>query len=154
MKWWERRVTLAEARFQSSLACETAKVNLAAYRAKAEIEWDMKWANPLDKTYRDEIVTIAWSLPLLGMFIPGVRDFMLESFKILATFDPNAPALFLYGWAIIFATTFGIKGIKTLFMPGRLAGLVTALGKVSDTVPAKAVSAAQDAVSDQQPPKE
>lgn len=151
--WWARSQELRVARHQTRLATETAKQELSAYRAKQAIEWELRWASPLDKTYRDEIITVVWSLPIIGLFIPFLRDTVTEGFLFLGSLDPNAPALYIYGWAIIFVTTFGIKNVKTLLMPGRLAGLVETLGKVPDTVPAKAVNAAQDAVSQTQQEK-
>lgn len=149
--WGRRRATLTAAKHRALLATEKAKVGLAVYRAKSEIEWDMRWANPLDKTWRDEIIIAFWSLPLLGVFVPGLRESVREGFKLLASIDPSIPSLFVYGWGIIFATTFGIKHGKSLLMPGRLAGLVEAMGKVPDAVPASAAKAAQDAVSPLKP---
>jgi hypothetical protein len=146
-RWRLHRKALRLARYRSELATERAKVGLAAYRAKAQIEWDLKWASPLDKTWRDEILIAIWSVPIIGVFIPGPREVIAEGFKLLASFDPQAPTLFMYGWAIIFAATFGIKQGKSLFMPGRLAGLVEAIGKVPDQVPEDVARAAQDAVT-------
>ena len=88
-----------------------------------------------------------WSIPLVGMFVPGIQEPIQSGFKFLATLDPDAPKAFLYGWVVIFAATFGIRQGTRLFWPGRLAGLVEALGRAPDDVPDDAARAATAAVS-------
>lgn len=120
---------------------------MAPSRIKAEIEWDLRWASPLDKTWRDEIIVFIWSIPLLGMLLPGTREYVFQWFEQLKTLDPSAPSFFMWGWAIIFGATFGVKHLKSVFMPSRLAGLVTAMGSNRDNVSDTELETAQDAVS-------
>lgn len=146
-RWWRRRQLLRKATFEADLSTTLAKRRLAGYRAKAEIEWDIRWADKLDKTWRDEMFIVLWSIPLVGMFVPGIQEPIKEGFKFLATLDPDAPKAFLYGWVVIFAATFGIRQGTRFLWPGRLAGLVEALGRAPDDVPDDAARAATDAVS-------
>lgn len=120
---------------------------MAPSRAKAEIEMDLRWASPLDRTWRDEIVTVVFALPIVGLFIPGCREYIFHAFDDLKRLDDNAPSLFIWGWAIIFGTTFGIRGIKSMFMPTKIASLVKAMGEVQQVSDTDLETAQRDAVS-------
>lgn len=121
---------------------------MAAYKVKADIEWDVKWMSPLDKSWRDELVAVLWAAPVLALLIPPLRPWALEFFQSLRDFDHNGPAFYLGGWAIIFTATFGIKQVRSM-LPGRFSRLVDAMASSPDDVPPEAVEAAQDAVSPQ-----
>lgn len=122
---------------------------MAPSRAKAQIEWDMRWASPLDKTWRDEVITIIFGIPILGLFlpIPGLHDFVLKGFEDLRAVDPSLPSVFTWGWVVIFGSTFGVKQFKSLFFPSKLGNLVTALGQARDSVDQEDLETAQDAVN-------
>lgn len=120
---------------------------MAPSRVRAELQWDMRWANPLDKTWRDEILMVVFGVPLIGLWIPGLREWFQQGFDMLKAFDPNAPSMYLWSWAIIFASVFGVKTVKSLFLPGRLAGLVREVGALRDSVGQDEMETAQDAAS-------
>jgi hypothetical protein len=125
-----------------------ARAGLAAYKVKSEIEWDMRWAgHPLDRTKKDELLIFFMALPILGSFIPGVKEYVIGGLEVLKVFHADAPQYFLYGWAIIFAATFGVKQALGFVLPNRHASLVSAMGAVKDDVPMGAVETAQDAVT-------
>jgi hypothetical protein len=121
---------------------------MAPSRIKAEIELDMRWASPLDKTWRDELIVVVWSIPLLGALIPGTRPYVFDWLHQLKDLDPSLPSLFTYGWVAILAGTFGMKHIKSIFMPTRLAGLVNALGANQQVDPQDAQAAREDLSQD------
>jgi hypothetical protein len=125
--------------------------HLAAYKAKADIEWDFKFATPMDKTWKDDFVLLVLSYPLIGLMIPGLREPIVEGFKLLASIDPNAPSILTYGWAAIFTATFGVNITKSFLVPGRFSRMVQAMGQASDDVPMDAAEAAQDAVTNYSP---
>lgn len=117
---------------------------MAPSRAKAEIELDLRWASPLDKTWRDELIVIIWSIPLLGAIFPVTRPYVFDWLHQLKDIDPNLPSLFTWGWAAILGATFGVKHLKSVFMPTRLAGLVTALGANQQVDPMDMAAARDD----------
>lgn len=145
-KWSARRDAIAQAKADAEIAKVTAEANLAAYKLKADVEWDLKWADNAQTSWKDEWLVILWSIPLVGVFVPGIRPYIMDGFEYLRAFNPEAPTWFMAGWAIIFAATFGIKQAVQLMMPGRVAGLVTAMGNVSDDIPKEAVDKAQSII--------
>ncbi len=145
-RWRLRRHRLSAARFEAKLAQERAKVHLAAYKVKADIEWDIKWMSPLDKSWHVDVFIAVWAIPVIALFIPYTRPWALEFFQSLKDFDPKGPSIYLGGWALLFAATFGIKQ-ATKMLPGRYSRLVSALAGAPDDVPDGAVQAAQGAVS-------
>jgi hypothetical protein len=149
-RWHLRRYRLSTARYNARLAEERAKVHLAAYKVKADIEWDVRWMSPLDKTWRDELMVIVWALPVLALFLPYTRPWALEFFHSLKDFDKNGPAFYLGGWAILFSATFGIKQVRNM-LPGRFSRLVSAMSAAPDDVPQDAAAAAQEAVAPSDP---
>lgn len=148
-EWADRRKELARLQYERQVADEKARAALAPSRAKAEIEWDMRWANPLDKTWRDELITVIFGVPIVAFFlpIPGLHDFVLQGFASLKEIDPSLPQVFVWGWVVIFGSTFGIKQFKSLFLPSKLGNLVRALGEVRDDVSQEDTKTAEDAAS-------
>lgn len=145
--WRRRRRKLSTLAYLEKVADAKARIAMAPSRIKAEIEWDLRWASPLDKTWRDEIIVVLWSVPLLGMLLPFSREYVFQWFEQLKSLDPSAPSFFMWGWAIIFGATFGVKHLKQVFMPSKLAGLVAAMGTNRDNVSDTELETAQDAVS-------
>jgi hypothetical protein len=151
-RWLRRRDQIKTAKFITTLTTERARCHMAAYQAKADIEWDFKFMSPMDKSWRDDLILVVMSYPLLGLMVPGLREPIMEGFKFLASIDPSAPQIFSYGWAVIFAATFGINLTKSIRLPGQFAALVSAVSSVPDDVPLGVAGAAQDAVSDSPSP--
>ena len=130
----EAKITAQEARYK-------AEAELALWRAKADVEWDMEWAKGASSSWKDELLLIMWSLPTIGLFVPFLRPYVIEGFDYLQTFNPDAPEWFMAGWAIIFSATFGIKQAIAYMMPGKYAQLATAIGALPDDIPAAAIKA-------------
>lgn len=124
-----------------------AKESLAAYYVKSRIEWNFRGASDaLSKTNKDEWLIIMWGLLTLGLFIPGVRDWVLPGWLALKEISDDAPKIFLYGWGAIFAATFGLRHAMNFLYPNRAATLVQALGNTPDDVPMDAARQAQASV--------
>jgi hypothetical protein len=134
-EWDKRRSKLQEAKLNTQLAIETAKADLAVYQVKADMEWDLKWADQAAKSWKDEFMLIIWAIPLIGLFIPPMRPYVQEGFTYLSQFHPEAATWYMTGWAIIFAAVYGIKAAAQYMLPGRIGTLATALGKLPDDVP-------------------
>lgn len=119
---------------------------LAAYYVKGNIERDLRWmGKSLDHTKKDEFLILLMAMPLIGLFIPWTRGIIADGFNALKVIHPDAPAYFLYGWAIIFVATFGMKSAFSYIWPNRAANLVTAMNSVDDEVPGAAVRRAETA---------
>jgi hypothetical protein len=149
-RWRVHRLSLRLARYETELAEQRAKTHLAAYKVKSNIEWDIKWMSPLDKSWRGELIVIVWAFPVLALFLPETRPWALSFFARLKDFSPDAPTFYIEGWLFLFAATFGVKGITSM-LPSRYSRLVTAMGGVPDDVPPVAAEAAQAAVTPDDP---
>src|SRR5690606_30535222 len=110
-------------------------------------EWDLKWADGALTSWKDEFLLLLWSIPLIGLFIPGLRPYVVDGFEYLKSFNPDAPNMFMAGWAIIFAATFGIKQALSFMLPTRYASLVTAINNASPDIPQEVMPGIQKAVS-------
>lgn len=103
--------------------------------------------SPLDKTWRDEIIVLVWAVPLLGIFVPGIDTYVQSGWEKLKAIDPTAPGLFMMGWAVIFATTFGMSKLTGFLKHGRFASIISAMGGTKDDVPEEAANEANDTVT-------
>lgn len=138
--WWARRKALRDARFEADLAVLKARAKLAPYEAKADIEWDMRWAKPVGQSWLTSVVVTTMATPVVAWFLPWTHGYAQEGLELFIKLDPQAPLYFGYGWVIMFAAVFGVGQVKNFLMPGRLATLVSAMGKAPDDVPADAVN--------------
>jgi hypothetical protein len=143
----ERRAALQRARLDVELSDLKARAAISVYKAKADIEWDMKWAEAPDKTWKDEFLLILWAIPLIGLFVPGLSPFIIQGFEYLKSFHPDAPMIFISGWAVIFAASFGLKQALKVMLPGRYADLAKTLGELPPDVPPEATLNAQESVN-------
>lgn len=141
--WAERRDKLKAAELDVELAEARSRAELAIYKLKSDIEWDLKWADASSRSWRPEFILILWSLPTVCLFIPGLRGYVMDGFEFLKLFDPNAPTVFMSGWAIIFAATFGMKSATSFMLPGRAAKIAEAFAKLPDDIPIEVVERAQ-----------
>lgn len=142
-RWQELR----RLKHQVTVARLKAEESLAAYYIKSHIEWDMKWTgHALDRTHKDEYLILLWSIPTIGLFIPGLREFIQPGFEALKAIHESAPAVFLYGWCTIFAATFGMKHAMNLLNPNRAATLMSSMTNLREDVPMEAAKAAQATV--------
>lgn len=146
-KWAERRDAIKQAEADAKVAVLKAKAELAAYTVKSEIEWDLKWADQASNSWKDEWLLILWTVPLVGLFIPPLRPYVIEGFDYMRGFHEDAGYWYMAGWAIIFAATFGLKGALAYMLPGKAAHLAKIIGELPDDIPDKAASSAQAAIS-------
>lgn len=150
--WAERRDQIQQATLGVELAKATAEAELAAYKVKADVEWDLAWAGQAQSSWKDEAVLILWTVPLLitypALVWDGARDHLIETLQFFQMISPDILTYYLAGWSIIFAATFGIKGAAQMMVPGKVTSMVEALGKVEDDIPDDAVKAATDKIKE------
>lgn len=151
-KWSERRDTLQQAGLQVQLAKATAEAELAAYKVKADVEWDLAWAGQAQSSWKDEYVLVLWTIPMVitlpAMFFTGAQQHLVETLQFFQMINPNIVEFYLAGWAIIFSATFGIKGAIQMMLPGKVAGMVAALDSAQEDIPESAVKAATDKIKE------
>jgi hypothetical protein len=147
-KWSERRDAIKSAKLDVELAELKAKAEIAAYKVKADIEWDLKWADQAGSSWKDEFMLILWALPLIGLFIPGIRPFVMEGFTFLKEFNQDIAYWYMAGWSIIFAAVFGFKQAASLMLPGQAGKLAGILSSIPDDIPAAVTEKAQSSVDE------
>lgn len=150
-KWSERRDKLQEAQLGAKLAKITAETELAAYKAKADVEWDLQWAGQAQSSWKDEYILLLWTIPMLAfiptLFFPSLRDEALTTLQFLqTTFGPDLLYWYMGGWGVIFSATYGMKGALQFMVPGNAAKLASTLSTLADDIPDTAVEATTDRI--------
>jgi len=90
-------------RLRGKTAYEKAKTQRASESEGRDHEWEIESIR--NSGWKDELVILVLTIPLVLVFIPYTSAFVLEGFKVLAT-TPD-----WYRWLIlmIYAATFGIR---------------------------------------------
>lgn len=145
-----RRDAIKEAKLQAELARITAEQELAAYKVKADLEWDLAWAGQAQSSWKDEYVLAIWSVPLL-VAMPALvhkpwMDHILATIDTLQKIDPNILTWYMTGWGIIFSATFGMKAAGQLMLPGKVKEIAAAFAPIPDDIPEDAVKLAAEKV--------
>ena len=146
-KWSQRRDSIKQAEVDARIAELKAKAEIAAFKVKADIEWDLKWADQAGSSWKDEFMLLLWSFPLIGLFVPGIRPYVMEGFDYLKLFNAEAGYWYMAGWAIIFSATFGFRQAAAFMLPGRTAELAKVLSSIPDDIPPEVAGSAQTAIS-------
>lgn len=150
-KWSERRDALKDAELKAQIAEQTARAELAAYKVKADTEWDLAWAGQAQSSWKDEYLLILWSLPfaasVLMMFIPGYHDQLVVTMEFIkTTFGTEAFYWYFGGWGVIFSATFGLKGASQLMLPGNVGKMAEALSSIPDDIPTEIADKATEKI--------
>lgn len=149
--WSERRDKLSEVRLQAEIAEITAKTEIAAFKAKADIEWDLQWASQAENSWKDEYLLILWTIPMvmfmLSLFIPGMREGVLETINFVNDVNPYALEMYIGGWTIIFSAVYGNRAFSKMMLPKRVSEIAKAFQPYEDDVPEDAAKTAQENIN-------
>jgi hypothetical protein len=150
-KWSARRDKIKEAELGVRLAKLTAETELAAYKAKADVEWDLAWAGQAQSSWKDEYVLLLWTVPMLAfiptLFFPSLRGEALTTLQFLqTTFGPDLLYWYMGGWGVIFSATFGMKSALQFMVPGNAAKIASTLSTMADDIPDSAVEATTERI--------
>lgn len=90
-------------KIRGKIAYEKAKSERAEKSEGRDADWELESIR--NSGWKDELVIIVLSIPLIAVFIPQLAPYILEGFRILET-TPD-----WYRWLIvmIYAATFGIR---------------------------------------------
>ena len=103
--WVEGRGKKAEAKTRMKVAEAEAKAVIMEKKVTGEIDWDIEMAKSSDGSWKDEWLTVIFTLPLLLLMF-GEYERVSDFFLIL----DSAPDWYQYLLGTIVAASFGFRG--------------------------------------------
>lgn len=102
-KKMELKHQLKAKKLEGKIALEQRKIDLADKAEARDAEWEL--AQIRNSGWKDEFTLLVLSIPLIGVFIPGVEPYIAAGFNNLES-TPH-----WYRWLIImiYAATWGIR---------------------------------------------
>ena len=97
--WIEGKVAKTKAKAEAEAA-----VMINQSKSAADLETAMARAS--NTSWKDEWITILFSIPLVLAFVPSAVPYVREGFAVLATM----PQWYQYGLSVIIAASFGVRG--------------------------------------------
>jgi hypothetical protein len=88
-----------------------AKTSLMEKQIKGEVDWDLEAIKGTQGSWKDEYLTIIFSIPLLLCFVPFTVEYVERGFEALS----QTPDWYKYTLGVIVSASFGIKGATKLF---------------------------------------
>lgn len=88
-----------------------AKTSLMEKQIKGEVDWDLEAIKGAQGSWKDEYLTIIFSIPLLLCFLPFTVEYVERGFEALS----QTPDWYKYTLGVIVSASFGIKGATKLF---------------------------------------
>jgi len=88
-----------------------AKTSLLEKQIKGEVDWDIEAIKNTQGSWKDEYLTILFSIPLLLCFIPFTVEYVERGFEALS----QTPDWYKYTLGVIVSASFGIKGASKFF---------------------------------------
>ena len=97
--WIEGKVAKTKAKAEAEAA---VMIN----QSKSAADWETAMARASNTSWKDEWITILFSIPLVLAFVPSAVPYVREGFAVLATM----PEWYQYGLSVIIAASFGVRG--------------------------------------------
>ncbi|MAZ94083.1 MAG: hypothetical protein CMF58_06635 [Lentimicrobiaceae bacterium] len=107
----EGYVETKKAKAKQKLVKIEAETSLIEKKIAGEIEWDVQAQKNSGDSWKDEYLTILFSIPLLLCFLPWTVEYVERGFAALA----QTPEWYKYTLGIIVSASFGIKGASKMF---------------------------------------
>ena len=104
-------VDTRKAKAQQKLVKIEAETEIVKQQIKGEIDWDVEAIKGSKESWKDEYLTILFSIPLLLCFLPFTVEYVERGFAALAM----TPDWYKYTLGLIVSASFGIKGATQFF---------------------------------------
>ena len=88
-----------------------AKTELMQQQIKGEVDWDLEAIKNTQGSWKDEYLTILFSIPLCLCFLPFTVEYVERGFEALS----QTPDWYKYTLGVIVSASFGIKGASKFF---------------------------------------
>jgi hypothetical protein len=109
--WLEGKVEKTKAETGAKVARAKAEATIMEKKATGEIDWDIAMAEGSKHSWKDEWLTILFSVPLILAFIPGMEEVVANGFAQLSTM----PEWYQYSLGVIVAASFGVRSATKFF---------------------------------------
>ena len=109
--WLEGKVEQKKAEVGAKVARSNAEAAIMQKKAAGEIDWDIEMAKGSQSSWKDEWLTILFSVPLVMAFIPGMEGIVENGFKQLEAM----PTWYQYSLGVIVAASFGVRSATKFF---------------------------------------
>ena len=109
--WLNGKVEEKKAQAKTKVAKAEAEAIVMQKKATGEIDWDLEMAKGSSSSWKDEWLTILFSIPLILAFIPGMEDIVANGFAQLN----KMPQWYQYSLGVIVAASFGVRSATKFF---------------------------------------
>ena len=100
-----------KAKAKQKLVKIEAETEIVKQQIKGEVDWDLEAIKGSKDSWKDEYLTILFSIPLLLCFLPFTVEYVERGFAALAM----TPDWYKYTLGVIVSASFGIKGASKLY---------------------------------------
>jgi len=109
--WLNGKVEEKKAQAKTKVAKAEAEAIVMQKKATGEIDWDLEMAKGSSSSWKDEWLTILFSIPLILAFIPGMEEVVANGFARLN----EMPEWYQYSLGVIVAASFGVRSATKFF---------------------------------------
>jgi hypothetical protein len=109
--WLKGSVEKSKAKTEAKVAQAKAEAIIMEKKATGEIDWDLEMAKGSQTSWKDEWLTILFSIPLILAFIPGMEEVVANGFAQLQ----SMPEWYQYSLGVIVAASFGVRSASKFF---------------------------------------
>ena len=102
--------TWGSAKAESIKATAEAKATALKTAAQSTADWERIMAEASKNSWKDEWLTIVFSVPLILCFIPGTVEHIQQGFTVLSTL----PEWYHTVLMIVVSASFGVKGVGSI----------------------------------------
>ena len=109
--WLEGQVAEKKAKTEAKIVTIKSEAKIKERQATVEIDWDIAQAKASEGSWKDEWLTILFSVPLILAFIPGAEGIVESGFRQLEMM----PTWYQYSLGVIVAASFGVRSATKFF---------------------------------------
>tara|TARA_R110001592_G_scaffold172949_6_gene411566 strand:+ start:3359 stop:3742 length:384 start_codon:yes stop_codon:yes gene_type:complete len=109
--WLDGKVEKTKAETGAKVAKAKAEAVIMERKATGELDWDLEMAKGSQSSWKDEWLTVLFSIPLVMAFIPGMEEVVANGFARLN----EMPEWYQYSLGVIVAASFGVRSASKFF---------------------------------------
>jgi len=109
--WMSGKVEEKKAQSATKVAKAQAEAIVMQKKATGEIDWDLEMAKGSSNSWKDEWLTVLFSIPLVMAFVPGMEEIVANGFQQLE----QMPEWYQYSLGVIVAASFGVRSATKFF---------------------------------------